>query len=142
MPISGKVSQSLDGTILTFEDDSTGLPTITSRILTIYGPTGTELEEIDMGSDLTAEYEITGDQWLRFVLNLNDGAYETTVNFLAEGFYYKELINQSRGNCCSDSLCSNNAKAMISDKAALFYTQYSFAVNADTAIKAADAYII
>lgn len=142
MPASGSVSQPLSGSPLTFTDTSTSLPTITSRILKILDATGDELEEIDMGSDLTAEYTITGDQWLRFRLILNEGAYTVDVDFLSEAFYYKALIEGSRSGCCSDTLCSDNAKAMISNKAAVRYTQFGFAVNADTAIKAADAYII
>jgi len=143
MPASGSVSQPISGTPLTFTDTSTGI-TVSSRVLTIYSATGALLNTINMGASLTTTYAITGDQWLRFVLTLNSGAYTATVDFLSENFYYNGLINQVKSGCgCSgDSLCADPAKAMLSDKAALFYTTYGFAVNADTCIKAADALIL
>lgn len=145
MAASAKVTQGIDPTILTFWDTSTALPTITSRVLTIFSPTNTLLDTIDMGAAVTTTYAITQDQWLRFVLTLNDGAYVVITDYISEGFYYQALINQSKTDCgCSskNSLCSDTAKAMLSDKAAVFYATYGFAVNADTCIKAANALII
>lgn len=145
MAASGTVTQSLDGKTLTFVDTSSGLPTITSRILSIYSPTNVLLDTINMGASLTATYAITQDGWFRFSLSLNSGAYTTIVDYLAQNFYYTGLINKSRTDCgCSsnNSLCSDVAKAMMADKAAVFYTTYGFAANADTSIKAADALIL
>ena len=144
MAASVVISSPISGSPLLITDTSTGLPTITSRVLTIFGPTGTLLATINMGASLTNTYAITGDQWLRFVLTLNAGAYTAETQYLSENFYYNGLINQVKSGCgCSgDSLCADPAKAILSDKAALFYTTYGFAVNADTCIKAADALIL
>lgn len=145
MAASGTVSQNLSGDTLTFLDTSTDLPTITSRVLTIFDPNNNLLQTINMGASLTTTYVITQDQWLRFILTLDTGAYTAVVDYVANGFYYNGLINKGKGNCSGcigGSLCSDTAKAMISEKAAQFYNSYGFAVNADTAIKAADAYIL
>lgn len=144
MPASVTISAPLSGSPLLVTDSSTGLPSISSRILTVYSPTGTLLDTIDMGANLTTTYDITQDQWLRFVLTLNSGAYTEEVQYISVGFYYKALIAQSKSGCgCSgNSLCSDTAKAMMAEKAAIFYTTYGLAVNADTSIKAADALII
>jgi hypothetical protein len=144
MAASVTISAPINGSPLLITDTSTSLPTITSRTLTIFGPTGTLLATINMGASLSTTYVITQDQWLRFVLTLNAGAFVATADYLSEGIYYNGLINQVKSGCgCSgSSLCSDTAKAMLSDKAAVFYTTYGFAVNADTAIKAADQLIL
>lgn len=144
MAASATISAPISGSPLLFTDTSTDLPTITSRILTIYAADGTLLDTINMGASLTASYPITTDQWLRFVLTLNVGAYSVTVDYLSENFYYNGLINHVKSGCaCSgNTLCADPAKAMLSDKAAVFYTTYGMAVNADTCIRAADALIL
>lgn len=144
MGASLSISTPISGTPILVTDTSTGLPTITSRVLTVFDATGTLLATINMGSSPTATYAVTGDQWLRFVLTLNAGAYTATGDFLLENFYYNGLVNNVKTGCgCSgNSLCSDTTKAMLSDKAAVFYATYGLAVNSDTCIKAADALIL
>lgn len=144
MASSGSVASNLAGTILTFTDTSVDLPPITSRVLTIYSPTGELLDTIDMDGSLTADYAITNDQWVQFILTLNVGAYIVTVNVLAENIYYNGLVNETKSNCgCgNNSLCSDSAKAMMSERGAVFYNMYGFAVNSDKLIKVADALIL
>src|SRR6185312_17215220 len=102
MAASVTINAPVGATPLLITDSSTGLPTITSRVLTIYGPTGTLLSTINMGASLTTTYAITQDQWLRFVLTLNSGAYTAQSDYISEGFYYGGLISQSKSGCgCS-----------------------------------------
>lgn len=144
MAASLSVSAPQSGSPLNIVDTSTGLPAITSRILQVYNATNALIDTIDMGSSLTAEYVITQDQYLKFTLVLNDGDYTATEPFLSVNFYYNGLISQSLDPCGCGCGKSNFdvAKAMMSEKAAVFYFDNGVAINADTAIKAADAYIL
>jgi len=149
MAASGVISQSLSGNTLTFTDTSTGVGTITSRILTIYDSGGTLLDTIDMGAGLTATYGITSDVYLTFVLTLTNDAAETytvTVNYISVRFYKNAqaaLAALLSVPCsCEGIVCSGLVKARESINAATTYFNIGDAASSQIMLTAADFYIL
>lgn len=93
--VSGNMSQSPSGTVLTFTDTTTGIGALTSRTLQIFDPNSLLLDTVDMGASLTDTYDITQDQWLSFVETIvdNTGTYILTVNYLSTTFYQNAFAN-------------------------------------------------
>jgi hypothetical protein len=87
--VSGNITQSAGGNILTFTDTSTGVGTLVSRTLNIYDANGNLLQTINMGASLTTTYNITTDAYFQFVETIvdNTGTYTLTINYLSTVFY-------------------------------------------------------
>lgn len=107
---SGEVSNTIQGTILTFTDTGTGYGTIVSRTLQIFDSNNVLLDTINMGVALTANYPITADGYFVFILTVidNTGTYTCTVKYLAENIYIAALLNILAGiGCCGGGIKEN-----------------------------------
>lgn len=114
MAAAGRVSQSFDAKTLTYTDESTGIGTVTNRVLKIYDANGEELTSIIMGG-VTATYLISKDRYLKFIetISIQAGAdVVVTVNYMSKQFYRLAQVNKSIFGCgCKDALCSDKTKA-------------------------------
>lgn len=146
--ISGSVSQSSDAKILTFQDTSSGMSSVTSRVLVIKDAAGTTLTTINMGSTLTATYNITADKYLSFYLTIvNSGTtYNLQVNYMSQQFYnisqVQVIVN---GGCsCDDNneLCTDSTKAREAINAALTYFNIGEGEDCQAMLDAANAYLV
>lgn len=108
--VSGNVSQSASGNILTFTDTSSGIISLVSRTLQIYDQNGVLLTTINMGASLTATYNITSDGYFQFVETIvdNTGTYILTKNYLSTAFTDNVIVNTLTQLGCSCSLESFN----------------------------------
>jgi hypothetical protein len=95
MAYSATVTQSANGTVLTFTDTSTLSGSLVSRNLTITDQNGTVLDTVNMGSATVATYGIAGDGYFVFTEILVDGAgsHTITVNYLSTAFYEITFAN-------------------------------------------------
>ncbi len=108
--VSGSVSQTPSGSVLTFTDTSTGVSGLISRILNIYDPNGILLSTVNMGATLTATYDISGDGYFQFIETIVDGTgtYVLTINYLSTAFTDNVIVNTLVQLGCSCSLESFN----------------------------------
>lgn len=75
---------------LTFLDESTGITGLISRTLNIYDYNGELVDTINMGTSVTANYNIQADAYYTFIESIVDGTGALppgTVNFLSTAFY-------------------------------------------------------
>jgi len=139
----GEVTQSLDGTVLTFTDQSTGVSTLVSRILVIYNSDGDVLTTINMGNTLIATYEITADGYFTFVETIvdNTGTYTLNISYLSTTFYeitYAPLANKL--DCCGcEEKCTNIYKSLIAKDVAELFASRAVATLAQSNIEDANA---
>ncbi len=144
---NGVVLQSGDAKTLTFQDTSTGTTSVTSRSLQISDSNGQNLATINMGVSLTANFAITADVWLSFLLTFVDNGttYTKTVNYMSSQFYKLAQAGLAQFNncgCLDDSItCNNIVKARESINAAITFFNIGDSVSCQTALNAADYYI-
>lgn len=145
--LSGTISQSFDGTILTFTDTSSGISPVVSRTLTIEDANGNVLTTIPMGTSLTATYDITADAYFVFIEQISDGTniYTLTIAYLSTAFYentYSNTIAQLGCDCnCGNEDLTYADKAELFKAAALRFASGGFGVAANNEIIAANIYI-
>jgi hypothetical protein len=130
---------------LTFTDESTGLGTVISRVLTIYDFNGNLLDTINMGSALTVNYNVTADGYFSFVETVSDnagGPYVETVNYTSIAFYISVFAPAVAAipTYCSDiyGRVNNLNNAEINKNAALDMTLFGQGVAAQALITRAN----
>lgn len=142
---AGKVTQSNDGTILTFTDETTGIGTLVSRILVITDSNNTVVNTINMGATLTGNQGITKDVFYTFTETIvdNTGTYTVIVTYLSTAFYeivYAPLANKL--DCCSCvERCLNLYKGEISKSDAEAFALRNVATLAQSNIDAANIFL-
>lgn len=145
--VSGNITQSPNGNVLTFTDTSTGVGSLTSRTLVIFDPNGSVLANINMGSSLTATYDIVIDGWFSFVETIvdNTGTYVLTVNYLSAAFYQNAFANavaaQNCPSCDYFNVFFNLNRSQDSYAAAVRFFIGGFAIAAQTNILQANFYV-
>lgn len=145
--LSGNITQSYDGSTLLFTDTSSGVVDLVSRILTIQNSNDVVLDTIDMGDSLTASYDITADQWLKFSEQVIDGSgtYTLTLTYLSTAFYentFSNTIAQLGCDCnCGNEDLTYADKGELFKAAALRFAAGGFGVAANNNIVAANIYI-
>lgn len=89
LTVTGTISQSSDGTQVTFTDTTSGVSGLVSRTLTILDSNGNVLTQQSLGAVLTYTYTISQDLYLQFVEVIVDNSGTSTgqVNFLSTVFY-------------------------------------------------------
>lgn len=141
---SGTVTQSAGGSVLTYRDTGT-YGTVSSRILVVYDPNGNILQTTPMGASLTASYDISIDQWLRFqcIVIDNTGTFTATVDYLSTAFYDNTYVNILAQLGCGCDLKQFNYIdiSYFFRNAALRLALGGFAVAANLNVIAANAYI-
>lgn len=144
---SGKVTQSVpvNGVVtLTFTDATTGLGTVSSRILVISDANGNILQTINMGSSLTATYSITQDIYASFVETIvdNTGTYTATVNYVSTAFYiyaYAPAVVSVSSECCDTfGTILRLYDAEDNKNAAVYMAQFGQGVNSQALITQAN----
>lgn len=145
--VSGNITQSAGGNVLTFTDTSTGVGTLVSRTLSIYDPNGNLLQTINMGVSLTTTYNITTDAYFQFVETIvdNTGTYLLTINFLSTVFYQNAFSNAIAGVTTYDSdffgIISNLNLSQDYYQAANRFFIGGFGVSAQSMIQQANFYV-
>lgn len=144
---TGLISQSSNGTVLTYTDTSSGIGTVTSRILNIYDSNDVLLDTIGMGSSLTATYDITTDVYLTFIETLvDDGVtHVITVNYLSTAFYeitFAPLIAAQNSDTDVFGLIYNLTRASLFKESAEIYAEFGVAQNAQANITQANFYLV
>lgn len=139
-PVNGNLS-------LFFTDTSTGVGTLTSRILTIYNSNNTLLATINMGATLTATYVITSDLYLSFIETIvdNAGTHVLTINYMSSTFYQIVFANAIAAlptdfNCGSEALTFIDISNLYA-QAAERYAISALAPAAQNAINTANYFI-
>lgn len=133
--ISGTISASqvVNGNVtLIFTDTSTGLGTVTSRVLTIYNSNTVLIDTINMGLSTTATYVVTADQYLSFVETISDnvgGPYTGTVNYLVTTFYQTAFAN-AMAALPPDFMCASNTLNYIDVSYLYFQASERYALSA------------
>lgn len=96
--VSGSISQSPGGSILTFTDETTGLVDPVTRQLIVYDPNGALVPSSGFTGN-QATVDITTDGWFSFVETITDanGSYTQTINFLSTVFYQNAFSNAIAG---------------------------------------------
>jgi len=91
---SATISQSVNGSVISFTDTSTGLIAPITRSLIVYDPNGNVLAA-PVFSGNVATFDITSDAWFSFVETITDanGAYTQTINYLSTTFYQNAFSN-------------------------------------------------
>ncbi len=89
---------------LLFTDTTTGVGTLVSRILNIADVNGNVIATINMGSSLTATFQILSDAYYSFTETITDntGTYTGTINNVYTAFYdyiYSQVIAQLGCSC-------------------------------------------
>ncbi len=134
VPVAGVVE-------LTFTDTTTGITGLSSKTLVITDPLGTVLDTISMGAGTTATYDITSDQWLRWVLTVVDanGTSTATVDYVSIAFYQSvfapavaALTNLETCNIFGQA--QNLSLAELNKNAALDMAQFGQAVQSNALI--------
>jgi len=145
--VSGKVSPSPGGTVLTFTNTGTYSLPFVSQVLTVYDCNGNvAYGPFNMGQNLTQTVNITADGWFSFVNVITDqtGALSPIpVNYLAEGIYIAAFLNRlvANGcNCMPQQFCTM-FKAQLNEQAAEWFAIPGLGVASQSSITAANVYI-
>jgi hypothetical protein len=144
---SANITQAANGSPVYYNDTTTGITGLVSKVLTIYDSNGDLLDTINMGSSTTASYVITTDLYLATVLTIVDGNGTTVgdLNYLSTAFYEIAFANAIAALPC-DFNCGSNALTYIDiadlyKQAAERYALSALAPAAQNAINAANYYI-
>ena len=136
VPVNGLVT-------LTFTDKSTGLGTVTSRTLIIANALQQTLATINMGSSLTATYNISGDVFLYFIETIvdNTGTYIGNISYLSTAFYdytFPPLVAALPNPCDKFGVIYNLTQAELCKNAAITYGIFGQGINSNTLITEAN----
>ena len=142
--VSGNITQSSDGTVLTFTDTTTGVGTLTSRVLVITDSNNVVVATINMGATLTATTTITKDVFYTFVEIIvdNAGTYILTITFLSTAFFeitFAPLANKL--DCGTPEKCLNLYKGLIAKADAEAFALRNVATLAQSNINAANVFL-
>lgn len=151
----GSITQSADGAIETYHDDSTygqdgiTLNNILGRTLVSYNADNSiYLSQAITAGSLTADIPITEDLVLRHVNTItlaNSTTKVATTNFLSTRFYdllQRESVNSIKCNCATNkALCSNRTKARECKDAAETSLSIGDLINAQLQIGYANDFI-
>lgn len=142
----GVVTQSADGTILTFTDQSSGIGTLVSRTLVITDSNNVVVSTTNMGATLTANQAITKDVFYTFTESIadNTGALpNVVVTYLSTAFY--ELIFAPLANklslCECVEKCLHLYKGEIAKSDAEQFALRNIATLAQSNIDAANLFL-
>jgi hypothetical protein len=107
MAYSATVTQSADGTVLTFTDTSTLSGSLVSRTLVISDQNGVVLDTVNMGASLIATYTISADGYFVFTETIIDGSGSrpVIVKYLSTAFYEITFANTISLSGCSCTPC-------------------------------------
>lgn len=145
--LSGNITQSPSGTTLVFTDTSTGLTGVTSRVLNLYDPNGVNITTINMGTGVTAEWNITADQWISFVETIvsNEGTNTLVLHYLSTAFYENTFANAMVGQTCPNGdyygVFFNLNRSQDFYQAALRFFIGGFGISAQAMITQANFYV-
>lgn len=110
----GVVTQSFDAKTLTYEDQSSGIGTVTGRSLAIYDANNVLLATIVMDG-VTADYVIAKDLYLKFIetISIQDGQpVVVTLSFRSKQFYNLAQRDLVLNGCeCRNITCNDQTKA-------------------------------
>lgn len=144
---AGTVTQSGDGTVLTYTDIGS-YGTVISRVLTIYDYDANVLATINMGASLTATYNITADGYFTFICEVFDdtgGPFTATVAYLSTAFFQiafaPQIAAQECPACDTFAVFYNLNRAYLSEQAALIYASHGASVQAQNNITQANFYV-
>jgi len=143
MAYSATVTQSADGTSLTFTDTSTLSGGLVSRSLVITDQNGDVLDTVNMGSALIATYIIDADGYFTFTETLIDGTgpHTVVINYLSTAFYEIAFANTISLSGCSCAPCDYADNSYYLMQAAIRFALGGFGVAAATNITAANILI-
>lgn len=133
---------------LTFQDQTTGLGTVSARTLNIYDYNNVLVKTINMGTSTTANFQIQADGYYVFDESITDntGTYTGAVNFLATAFYINEYTQSVAANAtyCGDlyGIVFNQSRAQNYRYAAIDMASFGQGVVAQQLITQANFYIL
>ncbi len=147
--VSGNVAASIPSAgvvTLTFTDTSTGVGTLVSRTLVITNANGVIVDTINMGSVLTADYDISADQYLTFTETIidNTGTYTLIVNYISTSFFEYAFANAIASITSENDTYGtiyNLSRADDYKMAAETYGLYGIGVTANALIVQANFYV-
>lgn len=139
IPVAGLVT-------LTFTDTTEGVGTLVSRILTIYDDNGDMVDTINMGTNLTAQYQISQDVYLSFSETIidNTGTYTGIVNDTSTAFYnftFPPLVAAILNDCDTFGQIYNLTRAELYKDSAITFGTFGLGVNAQQNITQANFYL-
>lgn len=145
--LSGTVTISAGGKVLTFIDETTGIVGFVSRTLVINDPNGVPIASFDMGTNTSQAYTISADGYFEFVETIVDvsGSHVLTINKVADGIYkatYLNIIKLVGCSCnCSNETFTSLFVGQLFDSAANWFGLFGQGVQAQNNVQAANTYI-